>query len=122
MTRIIPIDSGGERIARIAGAAGALAVCAAVLAFQPAHVVVWPALELLAQGPGFPGGGGRGGFGGVQRDREVVAQLDTNGDKRLDTHERKAARDWLATQPTFGPGGRGGRFGNSSTPPAPGRK
>ena len=103
MTRMVP------------RAAGILAVGAAALALQPSFM-------LNAQGPGFPGGGGRGGFGGIQHDREVVAQFDTNGDKRLDTAERKAARDWLATQPTFGPGGRGGRFGNSSTPPAPGRK
>jgi spore coat protein CotH len=91
-------------------------------AFEPAFVSGWPARDLLAQGPGFPGPGGRGGFGGVQPDRAVVAQFDTNGDKRLDASERKAAREWLATQPTFGPGGRGGRFGNASTAPTPGRK
>ena len=80
---------------------------------------------LNAQGPGWPGpgpGGRGGGFGGVQADREVVAQFDRNGDRRLDSAERKAAREWLASQPAFRPGGRGGRFGDPSLAPVPGRK
>jgi spore coat protein CotH len=106
-----------SRLAAIAAAAGSLAAAAA-WAFLP--------FALGAQGPGFPGPGpgGRGGgfFGGVQPDRPVVARFDRNGDKRLDAGERKAAREWLATQPVSGPGGRGGRFGASPAPPEPGRK
>ena len=73
-------------------------------------------LGLLAQ---------RGGFGGpMQQERQVVAQFDKNGDKRLDAPERRAARDWLATQPAGGFGGRrGGPFGGgAATPTEPGRK
>ena len=44
----------------------------------------------------------RGGFGGpMQQERKVLAQFDKNGDKRLDAAERKAAREWLATQPRW---------------------
>ena len=65
----------------------------------------------------------RGGFGGpMQQDRKLVAQFDKNGDKRLDTAERKAAREWLATQPAVGFGGRGGfGRGGNATPATPGR-
>jgi spore coat protein CotH len=38
----------------------------------------------------------------VQEERKVVRQFDTNGDARLDTTERKAARTWLADQPPIG--------------------
>jgi len=64
-----------------------------------------------AQPPGGPGGfGGRGGaMGGVQEDRPLVKQFDTNGDQRLDAAERKTAMEWLATQGSTSPGGRGGR-------------
>ena len=51
------------------------------------------------------------------QERKVLAQFDKNGDKRLDADERKAAREWLATQPASGFGGRGG-FGRGG-PPAP---
>ena len=73
-------------------------------------------LGLLAQ---------RGGFGGpMQQERKVLAQFDKNGDKRLDTAERKAAREWLASQPAGGFGGRrGGPFGGGAASPAePGRR
>lgn len=65
----------------------------------------------------------RGGFGGpMQQQRKILAQFDKNGDKRLDAAERKTAREWLATQPSGGFGGRrGGPFGNAA-PPEPGRK
>jgi hypothetical protein len=65
----------------------------------------------------------RGGFGGpMQQERKVLAQFDKNSDKRLDAAERKAAREWLATQPAGGFGGfRGGPFGNAAAP-EPGRK
>ena len=68
----------------------------------------------------------RGGFGGpMQQERKVLAQFDKNGDKRLDAAERKAAREWLATQPAAGFGGFGGRRGGpfgGATAPEPGRK
>jgi hypothetical protein len=56
-------------------------------------------------GPG-PGGGMN------QPERKVVKDFDKDGNGRLNTEERKAAREFLATQPTGGPGGgRGGRGG-----------
>jgi hypothetical protein len=66
----------------------------------------------------------RGGFGPpMQQERKVLKQFDTNGDKRLDTAERKAAREWLASQPAMGFGRRGGPFGGGvAEAPAPGRK
>jgi len=67
----------------------------------------------------------RGGFGGpMQQQRKILAQFDKNGDKRLDATERKAAREWLATQPAGGFGGfgrRGGPFAGAM-PTEPGRK
>ncbi len=117
MTHQAPVGGWSRRTARTARVTGHLAVCAAALALHPLSI-------LSAQGPGWPGppGGGGRGFGGVQQDREVVAQFDRNGDKRLDASERKAAREWLSTQPVFGPGGRG-RFGDpGAAPPVPGRK
>jgi len=60
------------------------------------------------QGPPPPFPGGRGGFGGEER--ELVARFDRNKDKRLDSAERSAARDVLATEGT-GPRGFGGRRG-----------
>ena len=42
---------------------------------------------------------GPGGFGG---ERPLVAKFDKDGDKRLDTAERKAAREWLAAEPARG--------------------
>src|SRR6188474_2760982 len=59
----------------------------------------------------------RGGFGGpMEQERKVLAQFDTDNNKRLNTAERKAAREWLATQPVrgFGGGRRGGPFGGAS--------
>ena len=134
MNRLLPVDRRSVRSALIAfgpakagrhlcwarrvRTAGILAVCSGTLAFLPSFV-------FHAQGPGFPGpgpGGRGGGFGGVQPDRQVVAQFDKNGDERLDSTERKAAREWLSSQPVFGPGGRGGRFGDPSAPPTAGPK
>ena len=85
------------------------------------------------QGPGqFQGGPppfGGGGFpGGAER--KLVARFDKNGDKRLDTEERKAARAALAeeggTRGFGGPGGRRGGFGGpggfNREPASPGPK
>jgi hypothetical protein len=66
-----------------------------------------------------PGGFGRGGFGGVREETRLVARFDRNGDSRLDTAERAAAREALVTE------GRGLAFrpkfgGRSFAPTAPG--
>jgi spore coat protein CotH len=59
--------------------------------------------------PGGPGGrGGRGGFGGEER--KLIARFDKNKDKRLDSAERAAARETLATEGSS-PRGFGGRRG-----------
>ena len=55
-----------------------------------------------AQGPGGPPMGG---------ERKLVQQFDKDGDKRLNTAERNAAREFLAANPGGGPGGPGGRGG-----------
>jgi hypothetical protein len=61
-------------------------------------------------GPGGPGGGP------MQPERKLVDQFDKDKDGRLNTEERKAAREFLASTPAQGPGGgrmggRGGRGG-----------
>ncbi len=65
-------------------------------------------------GPGGPGGMGPG------VERKIVAQFDKDGDNRLNTAERKAAREFLASQPAMGPGMRGGRGGAAAGPVEPG--
>lgn len=62
--------------------------------------------------------------GGVRPQVKLVKQFDKNGDNRLDAVERKAAREYLATQPQQGRGfgGRGFGRGGSQTPPEPGPK
>jgi hypothetical protein len=73
-------------------------------------------------GPGVGGGrgGGRGGGGGSER--LLVPQFDTDKDGRLNTAERQAARDFLATQGNGGRGGfgRGGGRGGNRPPATPG--
>ncbi|MCC7042929.1 MAG: CotH kinase family protein [Acidobacteria bacterium] len=74
-------------------------------------------------GPGGGGGrgGGRGGMGGGER--VIVPQFDTDKDGRLDTAERQAAREWLATQGNGGGRGgfgRGGGRGGNRPPASPG--
>lgn len=61
------------------------------------------------------------GFGPMQQDRKVVTQFDKDGDKRLDAVERKAAREWLATQPAGGFGRGGFGRGGAMAPATPGR-
>jgi hypothetical protein len=61
-----------------------------------------------------PGGfraGGPGPGGMMGQNLELVKKFDKDGNGRLDTEERKAARAHLAEQPARGPGGRGGAFG-----------
>jgi len=49
------------------------------------------------------------GPGGIQMsERRLVDQFDKDGDKRLNSDERKAARDFMAANPAPGRGGRGG--------------
>jgi hypothetical protein len=68
---------------------------------------------VAAQGPG--------GFGGVQPERQLVAQFDKDGDKRLNAAERKAAREYLESQGGGRRGGRGfGPMGANSGPSQPG--
>ena len=59
---------------------------------------------------------GRGGPG--QQERPVVAQFDADKDGRLNTAERKAARQSLARRLAVGRGG--GRFGGNRPPASPG--
>ena len=61
------------------------------------------------------GGGFGGGFG--QQEQQVVAQFDKDGDARLNTVERRAARTFLESQR-----GRRGRFGVGADAVAPGRR
>lgn len=61
----------------------------------------------FAQGPPMGPGMGPGG-GPNQPTRLLVAQFDADKDGRLNTAERKAARDFLATAPAQGRGGGGG--------------
>ncbi|MBM3750944.1 MAG: spore coat protein CotH [Acidimicrobiia bacterium] len=63
----------------------------------------------FAQGP--PMGPGMGPGGLNQPARELVSQFDADKDGRLNAVERKAARDFLAANPTPGRGGGGGRLG-----------
>ena len=89
----------------------ALAVCAASVA--------------VAQPPNFGGGFGGGGrsFGGPGQRTQLLPQFDKDGKGYLNAAERKAAREYLATQPRRGRGGFGGNrgFGGASqAPPAPG--
>ncbi len=79
-------------------------------------------------GPGGPpfglGGPGRGGFGPpMAQETKLVAQFDTDGDKRLNATERAAAREFhLANKAQRGgrfPGPRGGR-GGEQEPTGPG--
>jgi spore coat protein CotH len=60
---------------------------------------------VLAQFPGGPGGRGGPGFG--QADLAIVEQFDRDGNGWLNVEERKAAREFVATQG----GGRGGGGG-----------
>lgn len=70
-------------------------------------------------GPGFPGGpGGMGGPGGPggQREQKLLERFDADKSGRLDDAERKAAREWIKSQPRRGPGGRGGPGGPGGFP------
>lgn len=76
------------------------------------------ATSVAAQPPAGFGGRGGGPVSGVQEDRPLVKQFDTNGDKRLDAAEREIARSWLASERANGP--TGGREGRRPRGPRPG--
>ncbi len=92
------------REARLGWACGLVAAAVAVVR-----------LSSSAQGPVGPGGPGGASppFAGLpgMEERKILAQFDKDGNTRLDATERKAAREWLATQPATGFGGFGGRRG-----------
>ena len=56
---------------------------------------------------------GPGGFPGGE-ERKLVKQFDKDGDKWLNQAERKAAREFLASEPSRGFGRRGGFRGVSA--------
>lgn len=80
------------------------------------------ACAAMAQPPDFGGAGGPGGRGFGQQEVKLLKQFDQDGDGILNAAERKAAREYVATQPRRGRGmfGRGG--GGNQEPPAPGPK
>src|SRR3954471_5501930 len=59
-------------------------------------------------GGGFGGPGGRGGPGGPGQRVKLLPQFDKEGKGYLNSAERKAAREYLASQPRRGRGGFGG--------------
>ena len=75
----------------------------------------------IPPGPGF-GRGPAGRFGGVQQTVKLVAQFDTDGDKRLNSAERHKAFEHVRAQGIGRRGGRGGRGGFAAEPAAPGPK
>lgn len=69
-------------------------------------------------GPRPGGGGGPGGPGGPGVQFKLLKQFDKNGNKRLETEERKAAREFLAREKAEGRGPRRpGPRGQSNNPP-----
>ena len=89
-----------------AGLAWGLVAAAGALVFQ------WSPSAQAPGGPGAP----PFAFPGMS-ERPLVRQFDKDGNNRLDAVERKAAREWLATQPATGPGAFFAR-GRGFTPPA----
>ncbi len=124
-------STSGPRAGRPARAAWVTPIQVALLGFVAllcgfGATAYWPQTAARAQGRGgFPGGPpGPGGFGGMQQERKILAQFDEDKNKRLSLDERQAAREWLATQPMSGPGGRrGGRgFGRGFATASPGKR
>ncbi|MFO0935272.1 MAG: CotH kinase family protein [Gemmataceae bacterium] len=84
---------------------------------------------LFAQPPGGPGGPG-GGFGGPPggQSQKLIEKFDKNGDGRLNSEERAAARKFLQENQNGRGGGFGGRgrggppggFGGGEASPSPG--
>src|SRR3990170_5839708 len=59
----------------------------------------------------------------IRQERKLVAEFDKNGNQRLDSVERKAAREWLAAQPPTGMQAFARAFSGfpAAAAPAPGR-
>ena len=119
--------------------AGLLGVVAGLCGYLLLTTILQSPIRAEAQGPppgqGQPPGPGPGGFqgpppfgpGGFGGERPLVAKFDKNGDQRLDTAERKAARESLAAEPARGGfgrrGGGPGGFGRGGMAPgSPGLK
>jgi len=117
--------------------AGLLGVVAGLCGYLLLSSILQAPVRAEAQGPppvqGQPPG--PGGFqgpppfgpGGLGGERPLVAKFDKNGDRRLDTTERKAARESLAAEPARGGfgrrGGGPGGFGRGGMAPgSPGLK
>ena len=123
-------STSGPRAGRPARAVWVTPIQVALLGFVAllcgfVPTAYWPQTATRAQGRGFPGGPpGPGGFGGMQQERKILAQFDKDKNKRLSLDERQAAREWLATQPMSGPGGRrGGRgFGRGFATASAGKR
>jgi hypothetical protein len=80
------------------------------------------AAPFARQGRGGPGAGPMQGPPGMGRERQIVGQFDKDKNGRLDATERQAARAYLASQPTMGPGPRGfgpGGMGGGAVEPGP---
>jgi hypothetical protein len=104
----------GSLVFRGAGIVFALCTVSAAIAQPP---------DFGGRGFGGPGGrGGPGGPGGPGQRVKLLPQFDKEGKGYLNSAERKAAREYLATQPRRGRGGFGGGrgFGGPQTPPTPG--
>ena len=108
------------------GVAAVLAGFFAIVAVPQMSARAQSPAQGLPDGPPPPGGGFRGPFmgrggPGMQEERKVLDQFDANRNKRLDADERKAAREWLASQPAGGAfGRRGGRGGPGFAPASEG--
>lgn len=80
----------------------------------------------FAQDDGPPPDGGRGFGGPPQEETLLVEKFDKNADNRLNTEERKAAREFVQKERAEGRGrrgpGRGPRMEGSQEPPKPGAK
>jgi len=104
-SRAVYCGRASSRLAISVLCASILVVCAAAQdPAAPTRPVTPPGLNgpLPPDLAGPPGGRGPGGFGGppggVRDDRKLVEQFDKDGNKRLDTNERKAAREFLAQE------------------------
>jgi hypothetical protein len=100
------------RLGLVAGFGGyvLLAIIQGPVRAQAPQAPQAPAVAAPQATPPVPGAppppGPPGGRGFIQEERKIVGQFDRNGDKRLDSVERRAARDWLAS-PEGRAGGRG---------------
>ena len=119
-SRGLMAEQGQRRAAGVAIAAAGTALLGVALAIGASAQERTP--DVLQGGPPPPGTGVfmmRGGP--MMEEQKVVGRFDANKDERLDTAERKAAREWLASNAS-GRRGFGGRGGRGLAPASPGRK